>query len=122
MLNRTIADTLKDYGLQNIYTVCDSAEQKSIMEIRQHGCKTIPCVKGKGSVKAGVQQVRQFKLHVTKRSADILDEADNYSYVKDEMTDTFTNEPIDNFNHAWDAIRYGVDFLIRKYRPKAAAQ
>lgn len=84
------------------------------------GCKTIPCVKGKGSVKAGVQQVRQFKLHVTKRSADILDEADNYSYVKDEMTDTFTNEPIDNFNHAWDAIRYGVDFLIRKYRPKAA--
>ena len=122
MLNRTIADTLKDYGLQNVYTVCDSAEQKSIVEIRQHGCKTIPCVKGKGSVKAGIQQVKQFKLHVTKRSADILDEADNYSYVKDEMTDTFTNEPIDNFNHAWDAIRYGVDFLIRKYRPKAAAQ
>lgn len=122
MLNRTIADTLKDYGLQNVYTVCDSAEQKSIVEIRQHGCKTIPCVKGKGSVKAGIQQVKQFKLHVTKRSADILDEADNYSYVKDEMTDTFTNEPIDSFNHAWDAIRYGVDFLIRKYRPKAAAQ
>lgn len=122
MLNKDISDALKSAGLANVTTVCDNAEQKSIIELRRQGCKTIPCVKGRGSIKAGIAQVKQFKLHVTKRSVDVLDEADNYTFVKDEMTDTFTNEPIDAYNHAWDAIRYGVDYLIRKYRPKAAKE
>lgn len=120
MLNRTIAERLKDEGLHRTITVCDNAEQKSIIELRGLGCNAIPCIKGKGSIRAGIQQVKQFNLFVTKRSTNILDEADNYTYVKDNLTDTYTNEPIDDYNHAWDAIRYGVDYLIRKYRPKYA--
>lgn len=122
MLNRTIADELKTRGLSRLYTVCDNAEQKSIVELRGMGCNTIPCVKGRGSIKAGIQQVKQFKLHITKSSTNLLDEADNYTYVKDQLTDTYTNEPIDAYNHAWDAVRYGVDYLIRKYKPKFAKE
>ena len=62
--------------------------------------------------------MKQFKLHVTKRSAKLLDELDNYKWVKDEGTDTYTNVAVDQYNHALDALRYAVDFLIRKYRPK----
>jgi phage terminase large subunit len=120
MLNRTIAERLKDEGLHRTMTICDNAEQKSIIELRGLGCNTFPCIKGKGSIKAGIQQVKQFNIFVTKRSTNVLDEADNYTYVKDNLTDTYTNEPIDAYNHAWDAIRYGVDYLIRKYRPKYA--
>lgn len=120
MLNRTIAERLKDEGLHKTMTICDNAEQKSIIELRGLGCMAFPCIKGKGSIKAGIQQVKQFNLFVTKRSTNVLDEADNYTYVKDNLTDTYTNEPIDDYNHAWDAIRYGVDYLIRKYRPKYA--
>ena len=120
MLNRTIAERLKDEGLHKTMTICDNAEQKSIIELRGLGCMAFPCIKGKGSIKAGIQQVKQFNLFVTKRSTNVLDEADNYTYVKDNLTDTYTNEPIDAYNHAWDAIRYGVDYLIRKYRPKYA--
>lgn len=120
MLNRTIAERLKDEGLHRTVTICDNAEQKSIIELRGLGCNAFPCIKGKGSIKAGIQQVKQFNLFVTKRSTNVLDEADNYTYVKDNLTDTYTNEPIDDYNHAWDAIRYGVDYLIRKYRPKYA--
>lgn len=120
MLNRTIAERLKDEGLHRTMTICDNAEQKSIIELRGLGCNAFPCIKGKGSIKAGIQQVKQFNLFVTKRSTNVLDEADNYTYVKDNLTDTYTNEPIDDYNHAWDAIRYGVDYLIRKYRPKYA--
>lgn len=120
MLNRTIAERLKDEGLHKTMTICDNAEQKSIIELRALGCMAFPCIKGKGSIKAGIQQVKQFNLFVTKRSTNVLDEADNYTYVKDNLTDTYTNEPIDAYNHAWDAIRYGVDYLIRKYRPKYA--
>lgn len=118
LLNSAIADYLNGQGLNRVVTVCDSAEQKSIVELQQRRIKAIPCVKGRGSISAGIAQVSQFKLHVTKRSVKMLDELDNYKWIKDESTDTYTNEPIDAWNHSLDALRYGVDYLIRKYRPK----
>lgn len=118
LLNSAIADYLTSQGLNRVVTVCDSAEQKSIVELQQRRIKAIPCVKGRGSISAGIAQVSQFKLHITKRSVKMLDELDNYKWIKDEATDTYTNEPIDAWNHSLDALRYGVDYLIRKYRPK----
>lgn len=118
LLNSHIADYLIGQGLQRQATVCDSAEQKSIVELQGRRIMAIPCVKGRGSVAAGIAQVKQFKLHVTKRSVKLLDELDNYKWIKDEATDTFTNEPTDANNHALDAVRYAVDYLIRRYRPK----
>ena len=118
LLNSHIADYLTGNMLNKLITVCDNAEQKSIVELQQKHIKAIPCVKGKGSVAGGIAQVKQFKLHVTKRSVKLLDELDNYKWIKDESTDTYTNEAIDAWNHALDALRYGVDYLIRRYRPK----
>lgn len=118
LLNSDIAEYLTSNMLHRLITVCDNAEQKSIVELQQKRIKAIPCVKGRGSVAGGIAQVKQFKLHVTKRSVKLLDELDNYKFIKDEATDTYTNETIDAWNHALDAVRYGVDYLIRKYRPK----
>lgn len=118
LLNADIADYLTSNMLHRLITVCDNAEQKSIVELQQRRIKAIPCVKGRGSVAGGIAQVKQFKLHVTKRSVKLLDELDNYKWIKDEATDTYTNEAVDAWNHALDALRYGVDYLIRKYRPK----
>lgn len=118
LLNASIADYLTSNMLHRLITVCDNAEQKSIVELQQRRIKAIPCVKGRGSVAGGIAQVKQFRLHVTKRSVKLLDELDNYKFIKDEATDTYTNETIDAWNHALDALRYGVDYLIRKYRPK----
>lgn len=118
LLNASIADYLTSNMLHRLITVCDNAEQKSIVELQQRRIKAIPCVKGRGSVAGGIAQVKQFKLHITKRSVKLLDELDNYKWIKDEVTDTYTNEAIDAWNHALDAMRYGVDYLIRKYRPK----
>lgn len=118
LLNANIAEYLTSNTLHRLITVCDNAEQKSIVELQQRRIKAIPCVKGRGSVAGGIAQVKQFKLHITKRSVKLLDEMDNYKWIKDEATDTYTNEPIDAWNHALDAMRYGVDYLIRKYRPK----
>lgn len=118
LLNASIADYLTSNMLHRLITVCDNAEQKSIVELQQRRIKAVPCVKGRGSVAGGIAQVKQFKLHVTKRSVKLLDELDNYKWIKDESTDTYTNEAIDAWNHALDALRYGVDYLIRRYRPK----
>ncbi len=118
LLNANIAEYLVSNAINRIVTVCDNAEQKSIIELQQKRVKAMPCIKGRGSVAGGIAQVKQFKLHITKRSVKLLDELDNYKWIKDEATDTYTNEPIDAWNHALDAMRYGVDYLIRKYRPK----
>ncbi|WAX17420.1 terminase large subunit [Parabacteroides phage PM116P2] len=118
LLNSHIADYYNANILDRRIMVCDSAEQKSIAELNKHRVKAVPCIKGRGSIKAGIAQVKQFRLHVTKRSAALLDELDNYKWIKDEATDTFTNEPIDAYNHALDAVRYAVDYLVRRYRPK----
>lgn len=118
LLNANIAEYLNSNGLNRIVTVCDNAEQKSIVELQQKRVKAMPCIKGRGSVAGGIAQVKQFRMHVTRRSVKMLDELDNYKWIKDESSDTYTNEPIDAWNHALDAMRYGVDYLIRKYRPK----
>ena len=118
LLNANIAEYLVSNAINRVVTVCDNAEQKSIVELQQKRVKAMPCIKGRGSVAGGIAQVKQFKLHITKRSVKLLDELDNYKWIKDEVTDTYTNEPIDAWNHALDAMRYGVDYLIRKYRPK----
>ena len=118
LLNSHIAEYLTANSINRVVTVCDNAEQKSIAELQAKRVKAMPCIKGRGSVAGGIAQVKQFKLHVTKRSVRLLDELDNYKWIKDEATDMYTNEPIDAWNHALDAVRYGVDYLIRKYRPK----
>ena len=118
LLNADIAGYLTANGINRIVTVCDNAEQKSIVELQQKRVKAMPCIKGRGSVAGGIAQVKQFRLHVTKRSVKLLDELDSYKWIRDEATDTYTNEPIDAWNHALDAMRYGVDYLIRRYRPK----
>lgn len=118
LLNWDISEVLHEKGLNRVYTIADSQEMKSIMEISRLGCKIVPCVKGRGSVMAGIAQVKQFKLHIVAGSRNIQDEADKYSYVFDKMSGTYdTTQVQDSNNHAWDAIRYAVDYLITKYRP-----
>lgn len=121
MLNDQIARVY--HSLQTLnYMICDSAEQKSIADLRRMHVKAYPARKGKGSIVGGISLVKRFKLHVTKRSSALLDELDNYKWVKDEATDTFTNEPIDAYNHALDALRYGVAWLVDRYKPGMASE
>ena len=122
LTNPQIGDYLTGQAINRIVTVCDSAEQKSIVELQRAKVKATPAIKGKGSIASGIQQVKTFKLYVTKRSTHMMDELDNYKWVKDELNDTYTNVPIDAWNHSLDAMRYGVDYLLRKYRPKAFTQ
>ena len=123
MVNWDISEVLHDLGFHKMYTIADSAEQKSITEISRLGCKIIPCIKGRGSVVAGISEVKQFKLHVVAGSRNVQDEFDQYSWTLDRMTGMYdTTKPQDANNHAMDAIRYAVDYLITKYRPGAKNQ
>lgn len=89
--------------------VADSAEMKSITEIYNYGIKTIePAVKGQDSIRQGIQVMHRYKLMVTKRSLNLINELRNYKWKEDKITGEQRNEPIDKWNHALDATRYLV--------------
>ena len=103
--NREIADILKNY--EPVLTVADSAEPKSIDELKSYGLNVIPAQKGPGSILQGIQLVQDKRISVTKRSVSLIREYRNYMWMTDRDGKTI-NEPIDAFNHCMDAIRYAI--------------
>lgn len=106
MLSSDIIRTLKAQDEQ-LEVIAESADPRLIQEIYRAGINIHPVKKFQGSVDAGIQKMLQYKLHITKRSTNIIKEAKNYTYRQDKEG-KWLNEPIDAYNHAMDAIRYVV--------------
>lgn len=104
--NKQIADILKN--LPQTLTIADSAEPKSIDEIKMYGIMIMPCVKGKDSIRQGIQLVQDKRISITKRSINTLKEYRSYLWQQDK-DGRILNIPIDYNNHSMDAIRYGFD-------------
>lgn len=85
---------------------CDSAEPKSIAELRMHGVNAYGVTKGTDSIKFGIQTMQEQSYLVTKHSINLINELRKYSWDKDKRTGETLNKPIDDFNHAIDAVRY----------------
>jgi phage terminase large subunit len=107
--NKAIADILKPYGG---LVVCDSAEPKSIADLRSYGINATPCVKGKDSIINGIQKIQALdRIHITKRSTNLIKEFRGYVW-KTDRNGVALNEPIDFLNHGVDAIRYILSHVI----------
>jgi len=107
--NKQIADILLNRP-ERAMVVADSAEPKSIDEIRSYGLNIIPSQKGVGSVLQGIQYVQAQKVYVTKRSVNVIKEYRNYLWLEDKEG-KIINEPSPIWNHHMDAIRYGMESL-----------
>lgn len=108
MSNKQIADVLNSlpYGL----VVADSAEPKSNDEIKSYGVNLIPVVKGKDSIKQGIQYVQDQKISVTERSINLIKEYRNYLW-KTDKNGQIINEPEGGLDHALDAVRYRLSSM-----------
>ena len=104
LTNDLIAQHLR--GLNGM-TVADSAEMKSIQEIRNFGVPGIePAIKGNDSIRHGIQILQRYEMNVTSRSLNLIRELRNYKWKEDRITGKQLQDPIDKFNHALDAVRY----------------
>jgi phage terminase large subunit len=106
--NKPIADILLNQT-QSI-VVADSAEPKSIDEIRAYGPTVIEAQKGPGSVLRGIQWVQGQRCSVTRRSSNIIKEYRNYLWMINK-DGRIINEPDHLYSHSMDAIRYGMASL-----------
>ncbi|MFA5768618.1 MAG: phage terminase large subunit [Bacteroidales bacterium] len=84
---------------------CDSAEPGMIAALAHRGVKAIPVTKFAGSVRYGIDLLKSYKIHVV-RSPEARREVINYKWR--EVHGIQLNDPIDEFNHLWDAWRYAV--------------
>lgn len=80
-----------------------------VRELR-HKCNlmAIPARKGAGSINAGIAKLNEYEVFYTASSKNIAEERKRYMWMKNPDTGKSTNEPIDQFNHLMDAIRYGA--------------
>ncbi|MCH4167694.1 MAG: PBSX family phage terminase large subunit [Streptococcaceae bacterium] len=115
MLNDEIAETIKNLGYSKEIITADSAEQKSITEIKGKGVNRIRAAKkGPDSIRQGIQWLLQYELIVDDRCVKLIEELENYTWKKDKKTNEYTNEPVDSYNHVIDAIRYAVEHRSKK--------
>jgi len=112
--NKAIADILNN--LPKALVIADSAEPKSIDEIKSYGVTIIGATKGPGSVYQGIQFTQSQRISVTRRSDKTVKGYYNYLFMVDR-DGRIINEPDDSV-HEWsnpmDAIRYGLS----SYKPK----
>lgn len=122
-LNDVIAEQIKEMGFAKSIIMADSAEQKSIDEIKRSGIDRIkPCAKGKGSILQGIQKVQQYELIVHPSCKKVKEELENYSWKKDKNTNEYINEPVDDFNHYLDALRYSMQCLDARVQLKSMSK
>ena len=106
MTNPMIAQRAKDNGLtRKECIIADSAEPKSIAEIRAAGMWIVPSIKGTDSIIVGLDILRRYRIHFTRRSKGIIQNAKAYKWKKDRDGKR-TNDPEDKNNHGIDAVRY----------------
>lgn len=107
--NKQIADTLLNQ--KKALVIADSAEPKSIDEIRSYGVNIQPATKGPGSVSQRIQMAQDQQISYTKRSVNLQKEYRNYLFEVDK-NGTVTNMPEHFWSHSMDAFMYAMASLV----------
>lgn len=108
MLNKQIADYINNLTQPLTIAIADSAEPKSIDELKMYGLTVLPATKGPGSIMQGINFLQSQKVFFTKRSYNLKKEYQNYLFMEDPKTGKIINQPVGGLDHALDACRYAV--------------
>lgn len=107
--NRAIYQNILNMGYAKEHITADSAEPKSIDELRNLGLYRVTAAnKGKDSINNGIQYIQDFEIIIHPRCVNFITEISNYTWDKDKFGNKL-NKPIDDFNHLLDAFRYAME-------------
>lgn len=111
--NKAIYNEIVRMGYSKERITGDSAEPKSIDELKGMGLRITGATKGKDSINNGIQWIQDLEIIIHPRCVNFLTEISTYQWKKDKF-DKKLNEPEDDNNHLMDAMRYGVERFIKK--------
>jgi len=107
LTNPMIAKKFEELGIDEWEEIiADSAEPKSIQELRDEGFNVLPAKKGNDSVNASIDILQRYKINITKRSANFQKEMKTYRWKVDQ-TGKSLNVPTD-VAHLIDPLRYAA--------------
>ena len=115
--NKKIFDEIQSMGYSKERITADSAEPKSIDELKGYGLRASAAIKGKDSINNGIQWIQDLEIVIHPRCSSFLTEISNYTWKVDKFNKKL-NEPIDEFNHLMDAMRYALEKFIKTNKPK----
>lgn len=115
--NTDLVNIITALGFNKATIIADSAEPKSIAEIKAGGIQKIrPCTKGQDSIIHGIQKLQNYEIVIHPSCTGIITEFENYTWQKDKNNDVYINKPIDDFNHYIDALRYSLQCVGTKLK------
>jgi phage terminase large subunit len=95
--------------------VADSAEPKSIDELREYGVGLIGAEKGPGSLNRGIKHMQSQRISVTRQSYNLIKEYRRYMWKTDKRTGEILAIPDPDLDdHLLDAARYALEALKPK--------
>lgn len=123
LTNPMIAERMRSEGITAQHNIiADCAEPKSIAELKALGLWVSPSPKGADSIISGLDILRRYRIHVTRRSRGLLANMRSYKWDKDR-DGNMTNRPEDANNHGIDAIRYvALAKLAVRIRPRGVVR
>ena len=120
LTNPEIATAIKERvaDLDEHYFVCDSAEPKSITELRNNDISAIPADKGVGSVVFGIKKLKNYRIFVNEMSKNLTSEFRGYKWKVDKNGKLVKNTkgqpiPVGGNDHGIDAARYALTKFAR---------
>ena len=114
MSNESIAEAVIKAGYAKEKIKADCAEPKSIDRLRALGLSRIrKSRKGKDSVNNGIDFIQDYHIIIHPKCVNFITEINNYTWDTDTKTGKKLNQPIDDFNHLMDAMRYALEDFAR---------
>ena len=119
LTNESTAQWILEKGYNDVLTVCDSAEPKSVADYRSLGVNARKAVKGPGSVEYGMKWLQGRKIVIdARRTPEAFREFSRYEFERDREGNFVSGYP-DRDNHLIDATRYALERVMRQYRSRA---
>ena len=108
LTNQDIYNQIKNLGLEEELFICDSAEPKSLEDMKRLGLYCKPSIKGSGSVMNGIQIIKEYDVFASKQSKNLLQEYQYFIWESNKDGQTINKIKQNGMDHLMDAFRYAV--------------
>lgn len=117
-----LAEAIGKMNIKKTKLYVDSAEPRSIQYFRNCGFNAVGANKGKDSVKAGIMFLQDNYIIVHPSCKNVIDELDNFSYIRSKQTGEWTEDTTHEYSHAVDATRYAYSDIYTNTKMKVLSK
>lgn len=109
-----VAKQMENMNLKKVKIYMDAAEPRTIDYFRRQGFNAVPCIKGADSVQARIAFLQNHTLIIHPKCSNLIQELENFSYIKDKKTGNYTDKTTHEFSHAIDGLGYAYSDIYTK--------